>query len=116
MLAGVVALALWCRPGFGSLRTWFGDNDSARYAFTRASGAGVVARDLISFHARKETIQSAVIWFGRVPTEANISDFPSRSQSHPLLTEELNQSQRALDTLTEIVVEMKSLGPWGIRC
>lgn len=110
MLAGAIALCVWCRPSFGNLHTWFGDNDSVRYAFMRATGTGEVARELIKYYVQREEIQSAIVWFARVPTEANISDFPSRGQEHPLLTKLLDQSDTAKLTFANILKSMQDAG------
>lgn len=105
LLAGVVAFVLWCKTGFGHLHTWFGDNDSVRYSLICASGTGDVARALLVFYINRETIQTAMVWFARVPTETNISHYPSRGQEHPLLTRELDQSPIASELLQKIVSE-----------
>ena len=103
LVAGVVGLSFWCQAGFGILHTWFGDNDSVRFSFIRASGTGPIATLLVGYYMRKEAIQSAVVWFARVPTEANISDYPSRGQQHPLLTGNLEQSVLACAILEDIL-------------
>lgn len=45
---------------------------------------------------------NALTWFARVPTEPNISDFPSRSADHPLLEPKLNCSDSAVEILDEV--------------
>ena len=110
LLAAVIALAAWCKNGFGYLHTWFGDNDSVRFALIRGTANGHIAQSLLSFYMKREVLQSAMVWFARVPTEANISDFPSRRQEHPLLSAELNRNDLAQPILQAILNELKAVG------
>ena len=85
LLAAILAIALWCRDTAGDLHTWFGDNDASRYSLIKASAMSIVGKALLSFHLELETVLNTSLWFARVPTEANIADYPSRLCSHPLL-------------------------------
>ena len=107
LLASVLALALWSKPGFGNQHVWFGDNDSVRHSLIRANGSGSVAKALLSYYLRHESLQSAAVWFARVPTEANLSDFPSRGKCHPLLRPDLDQSLVAQHTLEDILLYLQ---------
>ena len=51
-----------------------------RFALIRASGTGAWATALLKFHLQAEVECDARPWYARVrvPTEANLSDFPSR--------------------------------------
>ena len=73
LVASLVALRLWGRDSADSLHVCYGDNDSARFSLIRASGANEVANHFLSKYLKLEA-------FARVPTEANIADFPSRFQ------------------------------------
>ena len=88
----------------------FGDNDSVRFALIRGTANGHIAQSLLSFYMKREVLQSAMVWFARVPTEANISDFPSRRQEHPLLSAELNRNDLAQPILQAILNELKAVG------
>ena len=85
MLAAVLSLHLWSEDGDSNSHVWFGDNDSVRYALIRASGSGPMAIALLNY-LMDEVNRNSLVWFARVPTEANISDFPSRLVEHPFLT------------------------------
>ena len=93
--AAVLALSFWAPFLANSLVTWFGDNDSVRFALIRASSTGRVAEALIHFHLNAEIEQNTRSWFARVPTEANLSDYPSRLCPHPLLKVEQDKSDGA---------------------
>ena len=82
---------------------WFGDNDSVRYALIKASGTGEVASALLKFHLTDEAKRNSLVWFARVPTEANISDYPSRLVRHPSLQDFHNCNQLALERLNLII-------------
>ena len=78
-----------------------------RHSLIRANGNGSIAKALLSYYLRHESLQSAAVWFARVPTEANLSDFPSRGKCHPLLRPDLDQSLVALHTLEDIFVYLR---------
>ena len=48
------------------------------------------------YHLEREAVNNLCTWYARVPTEANISDFPSRNVPHPLLAETTNESAAAV--------------------
>ena len=50
-------------------------------------------------HLEHEALNSSQAWFARVPTEANISDFPSRGEAHPMLKPELSEIMQCLRDL-----------------
>ena len=85
LFAAVLSLLLWCKVGDDNIYVWFGDNDSVRYALIKASGTGAVATALLQIHLVDEAKRNSLVWFARVPTEANISDYPSRLVPHPFL-------------------------------
>lgn len=106
LLAAVVALGLWCDDDQTKLHVWFGDNDAVRFALIRASASGHVAQSFLNLHLELETKICTMTWFARVPTEANISDYPSRDQPHEALTPDLRDVradsllQNFLDAIT----------------
>lgn len=97
LLATVLALAFWKQKLQESLTVWFGDNDSVRFSLIRASGTGPWAEALMQCHLEIETSCNTKSWFARVPTEANLSDYPSRQCEHPLLLNNLCKSSEALE-------------------
>ena len=97
LFAAVLSLHLWCKDGDNNIHVWFGDNDSVRYALIKASGTGPVSTALLKFHLEDEAKRNSVVWFARVPTEANISDYPSRLVSHPFLVETHNCNVDAVE-------------------
>ena len=88
LAAAVLALAHWQAILCENLTVWFGDNDSVRFALIRASATGVWAETLMSYHLEVEASSGTRAWFARVPTEAIVSDFPSRLTPHPFLTKD----------------------------
>ena len=67
-----------------------------------------MAFQLMGYHLRREASNNLCVWFARVPTEANISDYPSRGVSHPLLTGRCDESTCAsvwLDTMKRNLLE-----------
>ena len=48
------------------------------------------------YHLHREASNNLCVWYARVPTEANISDFPSRGVNHPMLTGLCDESASAL--------------------
>lgn len=85
LFAAILSLLLWCKGGDDNIYVWFSDNDSVRYALIKASGTGSVATALLQIHLVDEAKRSSLVWFARVPTEAYISDYPSRLVPHPFL-------------------------------
>ena len=95
LAAAVLGLSFWAACLAGNLVTWFGDNDSVRFALVRASATGCWAEALMRFHLTAEVEHNMKAWLARVPTEANLSDFPSRLCEHPLLKKESECSEQA---------------------
>ena len=58
---------------------------------------------LIEYHLKLETLAGSRTWFAWVPTEANISDFPSRGVPHPLLVGNLDVSADAKVCLSAVL-------------
>ena len=103
MLAAVLAAALWICEETNDLHTHFGDNDAVRFSFVRGSATGEVGQKLMKFHLLLETKSGSWTWYARVPTEANISDYPSTQQHHELLQAENNVLVRAAAELDNIL-------------
>ena len=106
LLAAVLSLHLWCKNSDSNIHVWFQDNDSVRYAHIRASGSGSVAISLLKFHLKDEAERDSLIWFARVPTEANISDFPSMLVEHPFLESSYQCNATAEEKLHAILAEV----------
>eukprot|EP00435_Cladocopium_sp_Y103_P040568 s1901_g11.t1 len=102
LLAAVLATALWCEEESEDLHVFFGDNDGVRFSLIRASASGVVGQGLMEFQLQLEARNGIRSWYARVPTEANISDFPSRSQAHELLPPGIDVSAKAIEKLQTI--------------
>ena len=49
------------------------------------------------YHLEREAFNNLNTWYARVPTEANVSDYPSRAVPHPLLPEHKDQSFSAVE-------------------
>ena len=109
LLAAVLSLHLWCKSGESNIHVWFGDNDSVRYALIKASGSGKVAIAMLKFHLLDEASRNSLVWFARVPTEANISDFPSRLVEHPFLPSTHCCNSLATTALDKILNEISEV-------
>ena len=88
-LASILGLDCWADRMRDGLQVCYGDNDSARFFLIRGSCLGPYASSLMRYHLEREAIT-------RVPTEANVSDFPSRHVPHPLFHDALDESAVAL--------------------
>ena len=95
LCASVLALDFWADRMRDGLQTCFGDNDAVRFSLIRGNCASHVATKLMEHHLRREADCNLCVWFARVPTEANVSDYPSRGASHPLLPECCDESAAA---------------------
>ena len=95
LLAAVLAFWVWDDRLSSCLVTWFGDNDSVRFSLIRGSGTGCWGEALMEFYLRQEVKLNTQTWFARVPTEANVSDWPSRLCRHELLNDEKDCSVAA---------------------
>ena len=96
LTASILALDFWADTMKDGLQVCYGDNDSARFSLISISCMSQHASALMRYHLEKETSNNLNAWFARVPTEANVSDFPSRNAQHPLLPETLNESCAAV--------------------
>jgi hypothetical protein len=110
LLATMVATDLWYEDSCTDLHVHFGDNDGVRFSLIRACGTGVVAQSLMGYSLTLETRKCSRTWFARVPTEANVSDFPSRRQEHYLLEPGCDASASAVQKLQKILSEVKAGG------
>ena len=72
---------------------------------TRASASGEAGQTLLQLQLQVEADTGLRSWYARVPTECNLSDFPSRSQLHELLPTSLEVSCKAVEKL-QFIVEM----------
>ena len=95
LLATVVATAVWCSREGEALHVIFGDNDGVRFSLIRATTMSTTSQPFLEYQLRLEADCGLQTWYARVPTEANISDWPSRLQAHDLLVEECNVSMEA---------------------
>lgn len=100
--SSVLALDYWADRMRDGLQVCFGDNDAARFSLIRGNCASPVATKLMEHHLRREADCNLCVWFARVPTEANVSDYPSRDEVHPLLPECCDESVGARTCLGEI--------------
>ena len=58
------------------------------------------------YHLEREAFNNLCTWYARVPTEANVSDYPSRGVPHALLPEEKDQSSLALAWFGNLVASL----------
>lgn len=110
LLSAVLATALWSDGRHDKLFVHFGDNDGVRFSLIRASSNNHVGQSLVRFQLELESQLCLQTWYARVPTEANISDYPSRLQKHPLLREGCDCSVAALEKLKHILLVVKADG------
>ncbi len=103
LLASIVAMQLWGRDSNENLHVCYGDNDSVRFSLIRASGSGDVACALLAKYLEWEAENNVMTWFARVPTEANIADFPSRFQKLEILSDDLSCNDNAASLLTSML-------------
>ena len=81
----------------------YGDNDSARFSLIRASGSGLVASSFLGKYLSWEAENNVATWFARVPTEANIADFPSSFQKVDILRDDLSCNSSAETVFGDLV-------------
>ena len=105
LLAAVLATDLWYDDNCNDFHVHYGDNDGVRFSLIRACGTGNVAQCPMQYYVKLETRKCSQTWFARVPTEANISDFPSRQQALPELFEHNDVSSAAAKRLEAIMNE-----------
>ena len=110
LFAGVLAVKFWNNKISRGLQVWFGDNEAVRFSLIKGSAEGEVAQTLMRTHLEHEALNSSQAWFARVPTEANISDFPSRGEAHPMLEPELSESLPVKDLFDSIMQCLRDLG------
>ena len=110
LLAAVLATSLWCADCSDDMHVHFGDNDSVRFSLVRACASGDVAQRLMQYNLQLEAKSGTRLWFARVSTECDISDYPSRQQSHPLLGIEEDMSGKAKEFLQKILEVLANNG------
>ena len=103
LVATVFALSFWEDWIKDGLQVAFGDNDSVRFSLIKGSCLSACGLKLMHFHLKKEADSGMNTWYARVPTEANISDFPSRGLPHPLLEISLDSSLHAKKKFLEMI-------------
>ena len=96
LCGAVLALDFWSKRMQNGLQVCFGDNDAARFSLIRGSCNSCVSAKLMEYHLCREADNNLCVWFGRVPTEANISDYPSRGAEHALLVGCCDESVAAI--------------------
>ena len=118
LLAAVMSLTLWSGTHGDELNVHFGDTDGVRFFLVKATAAGSVGQKLMAYHVKQEALKGSRTWFARVPTECNISDYPSRGEPHALLCDNCNGSSSASDMLNEVLAFLNNGGisqfaEWG---
>jgi len=68
------------------------------------------AARLMEYHLLREAENNMRTWFAKVPTEANIADYPSKNMPHDLLEQRLDESA-APAIWFENLVNILELGP-----
>eukprot|EP00435_Cladocopium_sp_Y103_P025849 s3652_g6.t1 len=116
LLASILALSLWHGDKGDELNVHFGDNDGVRFSLIKATAAGSVGQLLMEYHLKLEALADSRTWFARVPTEANIGDYPSRNVAHPLLTQECEVSLQAKICLDAILSYLARAGKHDGSC
>ena len=86
---------------------FYPDNDSVRHALIRGVGLRVVVGTILQVYLRLEMVSNTCTWFARVPTEANVADFPSRLQKHPLFANGHDDSELASISLKGFLQEVE---------
>ncbi len=115
LLASILAIQLWGRDSNENLHVCFGDNDSVRFSLIRASGSGDVACFLLGKFLEWEARNNVTTWFARVPTEANIADYPSRFQKLEILSDEFSCNESAANVLESMLVGLNDGKPHDER-
>ena len=103
LTAAILALDFWAETMRDGLQICYGDNDSARFSLIRGSCLRQHATALMRYHLEREAFNNLSTWHARVPTEANVSDYPSRAVPHPLLPEDKDQSSSAIEWFGKLV-------------
>ena len=73
------------------------------FSLIRASGSGDVACAFLAKYLKWEAESNVMTWFARVPTEANIADFPSRFQKLEILSDDLSCNSRAASAFASML-------------
>ena len=111
LIATVIAMRLWGRDGSNYLHVCYGDNDSVRFSLIRAAGTGDIGFSIMKCHLEWEAEMNCQTWFARVPTEANIADYPSRFQKVEILTDELCCNDSAGSAFESLLGKIKVVEP-----
>ena len=98
MLALIFAALVWQSNLSCSLSVFFCDNESVRFALIRAAASGAIAERMLFNFLQIEADVSFNPWFGRIASEANIADFPSRDVPHPLLIDSLQVENASIES------------------
>ena len=107
LLAACLSMELWKSFLVDAFPVLYVDNDSVRHALVRGIASGAVANVVLQRHLKIEVKNSTSVWFARVPTEANIADWPSRGETHPFFAGKHDESCNANDLLEGIMREVK---------
>ena len=68
----------------------------------KASAAGSVGQRLMAYHVKEQDLKGSRTWFPRVPTQCNLSDFPSGSVAHALLVDDAGSLKKMIALLVRI--------------
>ena len=108
MLAEIIGMALWCDGSKEKAYLCFSDNDGVKFSLIRGTANGEAGVTLLRFNLECKNACDITVWFARVPTEANLSDHPSRGVDHPLLTAFTNVTDCARVVLSSILAASTS--------
>ena len=108
MAATITAMMLWGSDVAENLHVCYGDNDRVRFSLICASGTGDAASSFMASYLEWEAKKNCVTWFARVPTEANITDYPSRFQKLEIFTDDQCCNQSAVGVFDSLVETLES--------
>ena len=86
-LAVLVALKLWAKALASKHLVAFVDNEGCRFLILKGCSGNSNLSKLVHEIAKEEEANCTFAWYSRVPSEANIADFPSRGKPHEMLPE-----------------------------
>ena len=86
MLAVCLAFDSWKDKVRGSNLVIFTDNEGVKHCLVRGNCQDNFAFQILHSFLEMEFSNDAELWIARVPSEANIADYPSRLADHPFLT------------------------------
>ena len=107
--AVALAIQIWRSQLISKHVVFFVDNEAAKYSLIRGYADSPLVTSLCETVSKNIDDVGVFPWFSRIPSSSNISDWPSRGEAHPWLSDERMTDQFEVECNYKQLVTMVTM-------